>query len=47
MMARTEKCKPLVRGLLCISAHYSVSGRFTLLSDWMAVSLLSNNTDPD
>lgn len=35
------------RGLLCISAHPGVSGRFTLLSDLMAVSRLSNNTDPD
>lgn len=46
MMAQMEKCRALVRRLLCISAHYSVSGRLTLLSDLMAVGLLSNNTDP-
>lgn len=35
-------------GGFCASVHiYSVSWRFTLLSDLMAVSLLSNNTDPD
>ncbi len=46
-VTKIEKCVALVRGLLCISAHYSVCGGFTLLSDLMAVSLLSNNTDPD
>lgn len=39
-----KKCKPMV---LCIAAHHSLSGRFILLSDLMAVSLRPNNTDPD
>lgn len=38
LMALMENCKPLLRGLLCISAHTSVSRRFTLLDDLMAAS---------
>lgn len=47
MMACMEKCELLVKEFLCIGARYCASSRFTLLSDLMVVSLLSNNPDPD
>lgn len=40
LMALMENCKPLLRVLLCLSVHTSVSRRFTLPDDLMAASCL-------
>lgn len=40
LMALTENCKPLLRVLLCLSVHTTVSRRFTLPDDLMAASCL-------